>query len=102
MYQCELFSIQKNTADAQALKAAQEQVKSSLATDGIEVKNVTELGADPKKLDSAVSKMLSSGDRDYFVFTNALDSDDPSSFRGLFYRVVDNIESGIQDRKSVV
>ena len=96
MYQCELFSIQKNTADAQALKAAQEQVKSSLATDGIEVKNVTELGADPKKLDSAVSKMLSSGDRDYFVFTNALDSDDPSSFRGLFYRVVDNIESGIQ------
>ena len=96
MYQCELFSIQKNTADAQALKAAQEQVKSSLATDGIEVKNVTELGADPKKLDSAVSKMLSSGNRDYFVFTNALDSDDPSSFRGLFYRVVDNIESGIQ------
>ena len=96
MYQCELFSIQKTTADAQALKAAQQKITSVLATDGIELKNITEIAADPKKLDNAVTKMLSDGDRDLFLFANALDTSDSSSFRRLFYRVVGSIESSIQ------
>ena len=96
MYQCELFSIQQNTADAEALKASRQKLASVLDTDGVELKNITDIPADPKKLDDAVSKLLADGDRDMFIFANALNTTDSSSFRKLFYRMIGSIESSIQ------
>ena len=96
MYQCELFSIQQTTADAEALKASRQKLASVLDTDGVELKNITDIPADPKKLDDAVSKLLADGDRDMFIFANALNTTDSSSFRKLFYRMIGSIESSIQ------
>ena len=96
MFQCELFSIQQNTADAQALKAAESEITAVLETDGITLCGVTELKADPKKLCDAVEKLLSDNSRDMFLFANALDSEDSSSFRKLFYRLISSIESRIR------
>ena len=96
MYQCELFSIQKNTQDAQALKAAETEVSAALSSAGVELKHTTEIDANPKKLEQAVSKLLSDGDTEMFLFVNALDTADGSSFRKLFYRMIHSIESEVR------
>ncbi|MBQ3266185.1 MAG: class B sortase [Ruminococcus sp.] len=96
MYQCELFSIQKNTQDAQAVKAAEQDISAALSVAGAELRHITAIDANPKKLEQAVSKLLQDDERDMFVFANALDSTDDSSFRKLFYRMIHSIESGIQ------
>ena len=96
MYQCELFSIKKNTADFEAVSTMRQGISASLATSGIELKNVTELNADPKKLSNAIGKCLSNGDRDMFIFANALDTRDNASFRKLFYRAISDLEGSIK------
>lgn len=96
MYQCELFSIQKSAVDAQALKAAEQNISAVLEVAGVKLKNITEAAADSKKLDIAVTKLIAEGDRDMFIFANALSSTDNDSFRKLFYRMISGIESGIR------
>lgn len=96
MYQCELFSIQKNTADAGALKTAEKEISAALETDGIELKNITEIKANPRKLENAVSALLSDSDRDMFIFANTLNATDDSAFRKMYYRMVADLESGIR------
>ena len=96
MYQCELFSIQKNKADVQALNAAHNEIVSALSAEGITLKGVTDVAADAKKLEQAVGKLLESGDRDMFLFANVPDTADHASFRKLFFRVIAGIESGIR------
>ena len=95
MFKCELFSIQKNKADAQAYRDAAAEVTSALETDGIELQHTTECGADAKKLEKLITEKLHSNESDLFLFVNAIDSSDNSAFRKLFYKTIDAIESGI-------
>lgn len=95
MYHCELFSIKKSTADFENLKSTEQDITATLSTADIELKSITDIDADSKKLSSAVSKLLTDSDSDIFIFANALSSTDNSSFRKLFYRIIDNIESSI-------
>ena len=95
MFKCELFSVQKNKADAKAYQDNAAEIAASLNVDGVELHHTTECGADPKKLSKAISGMLSDSDCDMFLFVNALDTTDNSSFRKLFYKTIADIEAGI-------
>ncbi len=96
MYQCELFSIQKSADDAQAVRTNQRRLTAALETAGVALKHVTEVSADAKKLNTAVSKLLSESDRDLFLFVNAVNTTDDSSFRKLSYRMIADIEDSIR------
>lgn len=95
MFNCELFSIQRNKADTQAFSDSQSDISASLNVDGVEVCHTTECNADPKKLEKAISRLLADSDRDLFLFVNALNTTDNTSFRRLFYKTIASIEAGI-------
>ena len=95
MFKCELFSIQKNKADARAYANDAAEITSALEVDGVELQHTTECAADAKKLSKALTEKLSSSESDLFLFVNALDSTDNSSFRKLFYKTIEELEAGI-------
>lgn len=95
MFKCELFSIQKNKADAQAYRDSAAEITAALEADGVELQHTAECGADAKKLEKLITEKLNANEGDLFLFVNALDSTDNSAFRKLFYKTVDSIESGI-------
>ncbi|WP_405358485.1 class B sortase [Ruminococcus sp.] len=95
MFKCELFSIQKNKADAKAYTDAAAEITSTLEADGVELQHTTDCAADAKKLSKAITEKLSSSESDLFLFVNALDSTDNSSFRKLFYKTIEELEGGI-------
>lgn len=101
MYQCELFSVnKKNSADAERCRAAESGIAEALSRDGIELRRTAETDASPKKLADAVNRSLSTGDCDMFIFVNALDTPDNSSFRRLFYRLITSLENTIKTDES--
>lgn len=95
MFQCQLFSVLSKGADAAALKNAEKEISATLGTSGAELKTITEVDADAKKLDNAVAKALADGSCDMFLFANALDTADDASFRKLFFKLIDRLESGV-------
>nr|WP_316614806.1 class B sortase [uncultured Ruminococcus sp.] len=95
MIKCELFSIQKNKADAQAYRDTASEITAALEADGIELQHTAECGADAKKLEKLITEKLNANEGDLFLFVNALDSSDNSAFRKVFYKTIDSIESGI-------
>lgn len=95
MFKCELFSIQENKEDITAFRDCESELSALLSVDGVTLQHTTECKADPRKLEKTVGRLLTDSDSDMFLFVNALDSTDNTSFRKLFYRVIDSIESGI-------
>lgn len=89
MYNCELFSVLKDEQDVNAFNLKLDDIADDLYKRGIRVTFNTEISPDQK----AFTKALNEGEEnenapDYFIFMNALDSQDPSSFKSLFYTFI--------------
>ncbi len=94
MYQCELYSIKKSSGSA-SLRGSEDALRVVLEREGIELRQLAELPASPSKISSAVGIELNSGAADMFIFMNALDSTDHSSFRKLFYELISSLEGSV-------
>ena len=93
MHTCEIFSIKKNKADFESFSAEFGRVKDSLTEQGIEVRSKIDISADPKKLSAAVTASLNSDPAQMYIFANALNTSDSSSFKNLFYELIAKLES---------
>jgi len=93
MHNCEIFSIRKSKKDLEALERDFQKVVDSLGDQGCDVRFKTEVSADPKKLSTAVMTSIKEGSADIFLFANALNTSDASSFKELFYEFISSAES---------
>lgn len=87
-HSCELFSVRKSKADFDTLERDFDHVTASLADQGIDVRYKTDISADPKKLSDAISSSLKEDTVEIFLFANALNTSDNSSFKSLFYEFI--------------
>ena len=95
MHTCEIFSIRKNKADFEALQESFDSIYDTLAEQGVEVRFRTEISADPKKLCAAVSASVQANAAKLYLFANALNTSDSSSFKSLFYEFIAEQEAGL-------
>jgi len=93
MHNCEIFSIRKSKADYELFEWQFDRIPIELGMHGVDVRFKTEINADPKKINAAVHESLEDDAADIFLFANALNSQDNSSFRNLFYELVSDFES---------
>lgn len=93
MHTCELFSIRKSKADFDALQADFDRAVEALAEQGVDVRFKTDVSADPKKLSAAVHTSLKADAAQLYLFANALDASDSSSFKSLFYEFISDYEA---------
>lgn len=96
MYQCELFSVKKSTEDYEQLTASQREVRAVLEQEGVTLKGLTPIAADPHKIADAVRQALQTDSADLFLFANALNTTDHSAFRKLFYELISLLESSVK------
>ena len=99
MHICELFSIRKSKADCETLDMSFDRVTEALAEQGVDVRYKTVVSADPKKLSTAISSSMKEGKVQLYLFANALNTSDSSSFKDLFYEFVAEQEAGITPDK---
>ncbi len=96
MYNCEIYSVLKNDADARAFDCSIDNIAQQLYDRDIRVMYNTEIDPDPKTLTKALYESEQSvNSPDYHIFVNALDSKDPSSFKALFSNFIKSCESRI-------
>lgn len=95
MHTCELFSIRKSKADFEALEASFDRVVDALSQQGVDVRYKTAVSADPKKLSDAITSSMKEGGVQLYLFANALNTSDSSSFKNLFYEFVAEQEAGL-------
>lgn len=93
MHTCECFSIRKSKSDFDALQADFDRTVEALGEQGVDVRFKTVVSADPKKLSDAVFSSLKDESTELFLFANALDTSDSSSFKSLFYEFINDYES---------
>ena len=94
MYNCEIFSLRKSRSDFQSFEQSFEFTTAILRENEIDVKYKTDLSADAGKIADALEESIS-GDTDLFIFVNALNTSDSSSFKNLFYEAIARTESNI-------
>lgn len=94
MYNCEIFSVQKNSADVERLNESIDNIASSLYQSDIRVLFNTDID-DKEKAFTKVLKTSDNSDEeiDYNIFVNALDTKDASSFKSLFYNFIKSVEA---------
>lgn len=94
MYNCEIFSVQKNSADVEKLNDSMDNIASSLYKRDIRVLFNTDID-DKEKAFTKVLKTTDNADEeiDYNIFVNALDTQDPSSFKSLFLNFIKSVEA---------
>ncbi len=96
MYNCEIYSVLKNKTDAQAFDDHIDDIADALYKKDIRVLYNTNINADPKTIEKALYKSEESSDSpNYNIFLNALDTQDASSFKELFYSFIRSNESRI-------
>ena len=95
MHACELFSIRKSKEDFDALNADFQHICDTLADQGVEVHFKTEVSADPKKLSDAAMSSVRIDAAELYLFANALNTSDSSSFKSLFYEMITEQESAL-------
>ena len=88
MYNCELFSVKKNRIDFDTLAMNFDWLSTVLYEQGVSVSYKTDVSADPKKLSSAVIDTLDDDSTKLYIFANALNTSDSSSFKALFYEFI--------------
>ena len=93
MYNCELFSLRRNRADFIQFEAGFDYTSALLHENDIDVKFKTDLNADAGKLADALEESMKNDEIDLFVFVNALNTSDSSSFKKLFYEFIVRAEA---------
>ena len=88
MHICELFSIRKSKADFDDLERSLDRITAALTEQGVEVRYKTDVSADPKKLSEAIGASLEEDKVKLYLFANALNTSDSSSFKDLFYEFI--------------
>ena len=96
MYNCEIFSLRRNRSDFAQFEEGFEYTSAILRENDIDVKYKTDLNADAVKLADAVAESVKSEETDLFVFVNALNTSDSSSFKKLFYEHILRTESELK------
>lgn len=93
MYNCEIFSIRKSKKDYTSFQIGFDYISTILRENDIDVRYKTDLSADASKLAAAVKESMNSESTDLFVFVNALNTSDSSSFKSLFYEFITQTEA---------
>lgn len=95
MYSCELFSVRKSRNDFLQLQAGMDFAVTILRENDIDVRYRTEISADAVRIADSLKESLSDEDDDInlFVFANALNTSDSSSFKKLFYEFIARTEA---------
>ncbi len=96
MYNCELFSIRKSKSDHAELDAAFDSVAEKLREAEVDVKFKTDLSADAEKLADALDASTENGEIELYLFANALNTPDSSSFKKLFYEYITRTEATLE------
>lgn len=93
MYNCELYCVLSNEQDVEAFNKKLDTIADSLYKKDIRVMFNTEIENNEKAFTKALKEADESIDSpDYFIFVNALDTEDPSSFKTLFHSFVRDTE----------
>ncbi len=96
MYNCEIFSIRKSKTDYLSFQDGFDYISTILRENDIDVRYKTDLSADAGKIADALDESLKSGSTDLFVFVNALNTSDNSSFKNLFYEFIARAEATLK------
>ena len=95
MHTCELFSIRKSKENAEALTNDYQHICETLSEQNVEVRFKTDVSADPKKISDAVMASIGMDAAHLYLFANALNTSDGSSFKSLFYELITRLEAGL-------
>ena len=96
MYNCEIYSVQKSTADAELFNESIDNIAAMLYKKDIRVVFKTDIKADSKAIKNALNKSAKSDNApDYNIFVNALDTTNASSFKDLFVSYIKSVEETI-------
>ena len=99
MYSCELYSVRKSKKDFFELSEGIEFASTILRENDIDVRYRTEISADAVRIADSLKESLEDEDSDdinLFVFANALNTSDSSSFKKLFYEFIVRAESKLE------
>ncbi len=102
MFNCELYSVQTDDYDIVEFENSIDDIATMLYKKGIRVLYNTDITPDPKELTRALySSQKAIDSPDYYIFINALDTKDASSFKSLFYNYIkDNEQSFVLNKAS--
>ncbi|MBE6825009.1 MAG: class B sortase [Ruminococcaceae bacterium] len=96
MYNCEIYSVQKNAIDTEAFNEKIDVIAQQLYARDIRVMFNTDIAPDAKVFSRVLSaSQQSEQSPDYHIFVNALDTTNPSSFKSLFYNFIKASEDKI-------
>ncbi len=94
MYNCELYSVRSNQQDLDVFNEKIDDIASLLYERDIRVLYNTEIDPSAKAFSKALNEAETSAEApDYYIFVNALDSQDSSSFKSLFYDFIRESEN---------
>lgn len=97
MYNCELYSVNKNPTDVESFKESIDAIASMLYQNNIRVLYHTDIKSDPREIKKSLYKSSKTDDApDYNIFVNALDTTDASSFKNLFYGFIKSVEEELK------
>ena len=96
MYNCEIFSLRRNRADFNRFEEDFDYTSAILRENDINVKYKTDLSPDAAKLAAAVRESAKDEETELFIFVNALNTSDSSSFKNLFYEYIDQTEAELK------
>lgn len=96
MINCEIFSIRRNRADFAQFEESFDFASAILRENDIDVKYKTDLSADAVKLADALKESTANEETELFIFVNALNTSDSSSFKKLFYEYILRTEETLE------
>lgn len=96
MINCEIFTFRRNRADFSHFEEIFDFTSAILRENDIDVKYKTELNADAIKLADAVTESAKDEETELYLFVNALNTSDSSSFKKLFYEYILRTEATIK------
>lgn len=100
MYNCELFSVQSNPRDIENFNSNIDNIAKKLYENNIRLYYNTDIEPDAKVFSKALySSEQITNPPDYNLFVNALDTQDPSSFKELFYNFIKTNEERIEPQQ---
>ena len=100
MNKCEIFSLRKSKKDFINFEERFDYTTAILREEDIDVTFKTDVSPDAIKLADAVEKSVEENQVDLFVFVNALNTSDSSSFRKLFYETILRLEAKLEPDKA--
>lgn len=96
MYNCEIFSLRKSRADYASFDNSFDFTSTIMRENDIDVKFKTDLSADAVKLADALKESTGNDTTKLFIFVNALNTSDSSSFKKLFYEYIIRTEANLK------